>query len=105
MSVIGERCFDITVKAFNLAEKYRNPVIVLSDEVIAHMREIVVLPDPSTLQLIERKKPNVPPEWYKHFQITADFTSPMAVSDRDIGSTLPALPTMNADFRHPTARQ
>lgn len=71
-------CFDITVRAFNLAEKYRNPVIVLSDEVIGHMREIVELPDPSTIQLIERKRPSVPPEWYKHFQITADFTSPMA---------------------------
>ncbi len=71
-------CFDITVRAFNLSEKYRSPVIVLSDEVIGHMREIVELPDPSTLQIIERKRPSVPPEWYKHFQITADFTSPMA---------------------------
>ena len=71
-------CFDITVRAFNLAEKYRNPTIVLSDEVIGHLRELVVLPDFNTVEKIERKMPTVPPEWYKHFQITPDFTSPMA---------------------------
>ena len=71
-------CFDITLKAFNLAERFRNPVIVLSDEVIGHMREMVVLPDFGEVERVERRSPNVPPEWYKHFQITADFTSPMA---------------------------
>ena len=38
-------CFDLTVKAFNLAEEYRVPVIVLTDEVIGHMREKVLLPE------------------------------------------------------------
>lgn len=71
-------CFDITILAFNLAEKYRTPVTVLSDEVIGHMREMVTLPDFSTVEKVERVRPNVPPEWYKHFQITPDFTSPMA---------------------------
>jgi 2-oxoglutarate/2-oxoacid ferredoxin oxidoreductase subunit alpha len=71
-------CFDITIRAFNLAEKYRNPVIVLSDEVIGHLRELVVLPDFNTVERVERRMPTVPPEWYKHFQITPDFTSPMA---------------------------
>jgi len=71
-------CFDITIQAFNLAERYRTPVIVLSDEVIGHMREMITLPDPSTIKKAERPRPNVPPEWYKHFQITPDYTSPMA---------------------------
>ncbi len=71
-------CFYITIRAFNLAEKYRTPVIILSDEVIGHMREMVELPDFSTIEKVERPRPNVPPEWYKHFQITPDFTSPMA---------------------------
>lgn len=71
-------CFDITIRAFNLAERYRTPVIVLSDEVIGHMREMVVFPDPKTIEKVERVRPNVPPEWYKHFQITPDYTSPMA---------------------------
>jgi 2-oxoglutarate ferredoxin oxidoreductase subunit alpha len=71
-------CFDITIKAFNLAEKFRVPVSVLSDEVIGHMREMITLPDSSAIEKVERTRPNVPPEWYKHFQITADFLSPMA---------------------------
>jgi 2-oxoglutarate ferredoxin oxidoreductase subunit alpha len=71
-------CFEITIKAFNLSEKYRSPVIVLSDEVIGHMREMVVLPDFDAIEKVERPRPNVPPEWYKHFQITANYTSPMA---------------------------
>jgi 2-oxoglutarate ferredoxin oxidoreductase subunit alpha len=37
-------CFDLTVKAFGLAEKFRTPVIVLSDEIVAHMREKVEIP-------------------------------------------------------------
>ncbi len=71
-------CFDVTIKAFNLSEKYRVPVTVLSDEVIGHMREMIRLPEPSTIERVKRPRPNVPPEWYKHFQITPDFTSPMA---------------------------
>ncbi len=42
-----KECFDLTIKAFNLAEKFRSPVIILSDEVLGHMREIVTLPEPS----------------------------------------------------------
>jgi 2-oxoglutarate ferredoxin oxidoreductase subunit alpha len=71
-------CFDITIRAFNLSEKFRVPVSILSDEVIGHMREMIKLPDPSTVEQVERVRPNVPPEWYKHFQITPDFKSPMA---------------------------
>jgi 2-oxoglutarate ferredoxin oxidoreductase subunit alpha len=71
-------CYDTTIKAFNLAEKYRVPVSVLSDEVIGHMRQMITLPDASEIELVQRTRPNVPPEWYKHFQITADYLSPMA---------------------------
>lgn len=71
-------CFDLTIRAFNFSEKYRCPVILLTDEVIGHMREMVNLPDIATVENVERQRPNVPPEWYKHFQITPDFTSPMA---------------------------
>lgn len=38
-------CFSVTIKAFNLSEKYRVPVIILSDEVVAHTREAVALPE------------------------------------------------------------
>jgi 2-oxoglutarate/2-oxoacid ferredoxin oxidoreductase subunit alpha len=74
-----KECFDLTIRAFNLAELYRSPVIILSDEVLGHMREIVTLPDPSEIKVETRAKPIDPPEWYKHFEITPDFRSPMAI--------------------------
>jgi 2-oxoglutarate ferredoxin oxidoreductase subunit alpha len=60
--------FDLTVQAFNFAERYRTPVIVLMDGVIGHMRERVELPDPATVEQVERQGTTVPPEWYKPFE-------------------------------------
>ena len=60
--------FDLTVRAFNFAERYRTPVILLMDELIGHMRERIVLPDSETLELEERLDTRVPPEWYKPFE-------------------------------------
>ncbi|MGD2038896.1 MAG: 2-oxoacid:acceptor oxidoreductase subunit alpha, partial [Desulfobacterales bacterium] len=51
--------FAITVEAFNLAEIYRTPVILLLDEVIAHMREGLVIPEPGEIPLVERLKTTV----------------------------------------------
>ena len=50
-----ETCFSLTVKAFNLSEKFRTPVILLPDEVVAHMREKVEIPQ--QVEIINRKKP------------------------------------------------
>lgn len=47
-------CFELTFRAFDLAEKYRVPVIVLTDEVISHMREKVELPDPKDVKPLRR---------------------------------------------------
>ena len=60
--------FDLTVQAFNFAERYRTPVIVLMDEVIGHMRERIELPDPSTIEQEQRPGTTVPPEWYLPFE-------------------------------------
>jgi 2-oxoglutarate ferredoxin oxidoreductase subunit alpha len=73
-----KECFDLTIRAINLSEKYRTPVIVLMDEVVGHMREKVSLPDPGEIKIINRMKPTVPPEWYQHFEINPHFVSPMA---------------------------
>ena len=56
--------FDLAIKAFNLAETYRNPVIILADEVIAHVREPVKVPPYEEIEIVERRKPTVPPEEY-----------------------------------------
>jgi len=73
-----KECFDYTIKAFNLSEEYRMPVTLLSDEVLGHMREIVKLPSQEEIQVVTVSKPYEPPEWYKHFEITPDYRSPMA---------------------------
>jgi len=51
--------FDVTVEAFNLAETYRTPVVLLFDEVVAHMREKLTLPAPGEVPLVERLKTSV----------------------------------------------
>ncbi len=71
-------CFSITVKAFNLAEKYRTPVIILADEVVAHTREKIFLPHPGEVEIIDRIRPNMPPDWYIPYEDTSRGVPPMA---------------------------
>jgi 2-oxoglutarate ferredoxin oxidoreductase subunit alpha len=71
--------FEITVHAFNLSEKYRVPVIILSDEVVAHTRETVTLPSPDEIEIIDRIKPAMPPEWYIPYEDNSTGVPPMAV--------------------------
>jgi 2-oxoglutarate ferredoxin oxidoreductase subunit alpha len=59
-----KECFMLTVEAFNLAEQYRTPVIVLSDALIGHMREAVTLPEAGSLRIAERGTPDCAPEEY-----------------------------------------
>lgn len=53
-----EEMFTETVRAFNLAEYFRTPVIVLGDEIIGHMRERIRIPDPGEIEIINRTVPN-----------------------------------------------
>ena len=71
-------CYGITIRAFNLSEKFRNPVIVLVDEVVAHMREKMSLSDQEEVEIINRVKPTVPPEWYIPFEDTPSGVPAMA---------------------------
>ncbi len=71
-------CFDLTVKAFNLSERYRTPVIVLTDEVIGQMREKVILPAVDDIEVIDRQHPHEPPEWYFPYAETPSDVPPMA---------------------------
>ncbi|UCD86545.1 MAG: 2-oxoacid:acceptor oxidoreductase subunit alpha [Desulfobacterales bacterium] len=61
-------CFDITVQAFNLSEAYRVPVIILSDEMVAHTRETVALPPVDRVEIIDRVSPSMPSEWYVPYE-------------------------------------
>lgn len=52
-----QEMFDLTIRAFNLAEKYRTPVVLLADETIAHVREQITVPPLKSLEIVNRKKP------------------------------------------------
>lgn len=71
-------CYDLMVKAFNLSEKYRTPVVFLADEIVGHMREKVVLRELSTKEIVDRKKPTCEPKDYKPFAIDEDGIAPLA---------------------------
>jgi 2-oxoglutarate ferredoxin oxidoreductase subunit alpha len=67
-----------TIKAFNFSEKYRVPVILLLDEIIAHMREKIEIPPENSIELWTRPKPTEPPEKYLPYEQTASLIPPMA---------------------------
>jgi 2-oxoglutarate ferredoxin oxidoreductase subunit alpha len=69
--------FELTIKAFNLSEKYRTPVILLTDEIIGHMREPIELPDFDTIEKIERVVTDSP-STYKAFRNEPGSVPPMA---------------------------
>ncbi len=74
----GQECFDLTARAFNLSEKYRTPVIVLTDKTLGHLREKVEIREEGELEIINRKKPNCPPEEYKPYKADEDLIPPLA---------------------------
>ena len=69
-------CFTLTVEAFNLAERYRTPVIVLSDAMVGHMREGVALPAPEEMEIVERRAPDCTPEEYRTLVSSVDHIVP-----------------------------
>jgi 2-oxoglutarate ferredoxin oxidoreductase subunit alpha len=79
-------CFDVTVTAFNHAERFRTPVILIADEMVAHTREKVVLPDSDEIEVIDRRRPTVPPEWYVPYKTD--------------GSLIPRLADLGEGYRY-----
>ena len=67
-----------TIRAFNLSELYRTPVTILYDEVIGHMREAIVIPEPGELEVIERQKPSCSPSEYKPYEVKNGKIAPLA---------------------------
>lgn len=80
-------CFELTLRAVALSEKYRCPVILLMDEVIGHMREKIELPDNyDEIPQAERKMPTCAPEEY------------LAYGCED-GSKVPAMAPFGSGYR------
>ncbi|MGD8331160.1 MAG: 2-oxoacid:acceptor oxidoreductase subunit alpha [Acidobacteriota bacterium] len=70
-------CFDLTITAFNLSEKYRVPVLLMTDEVIGHMTEKVVIPPEDQIHRIERKKFTGAADAYLPYLADDDLVPPM----------------------------
>lgn len=80
-------CFELTLRAVALSEKYRCPVILLMDEVIGHMRERIELPDSyDDIPQAERKQPTCPPEEYLAYGC-------------DDGTKVPAMAAFGSGYR------
>lgn len=78
-----QEMFDLTIKAFNLSEIYRVPVIVLADEIVGHMWEKVYVPPPEEIVIRNRRKPS-------------NFSEPVfgGISDVEV----PSMPQMGNGF-------
>jgi 2-oxoglutarate ferredoxin oxidoreductase subunit alpha len=73
-----QECVDLTRKAFNLAEEYRTPVLVMTDGEVGHMREKIVLPAANEVEIRRRSGPSTPPGAYVPFQATRGKIPEMA---------------------------
>lgn len=79
-------CYDLSITAFNLAEKYRTPVIFLADEVVGHLRETLTLREPEPDEIINRKAPATKNQAdFRPYDYSSTEVAPMvAVGDRDL---------------------
>ncbi len=76
----AQEMFDLTIRAFNLSEQYRLPVLVMSDAVVGHLTEKVVIPPPEEIVVVNRKKFSGPPEAYQPYRADADLVPPMVAA-------------------------
>jgi len=63
-----QECFDLTILAFNLAEQYRVPALVMMDEVVGHMIERVVIPEADRIEVVPRRYTQKKPGEYLPFR-------------------------------------
>ncbi|MHC4598164.1 MAG: 2-oxoacid:acceptor oxidoreductase subunit alpha [Planctomycetota bacterium] len=75
-------CFPVMVRAFEIAERLRTPVTVLTDEVIGHMREDVEASVFEGGKVVERLRPEARPEAYQHYDYTL---TPEGIAMADFG--------------------
>lgn len=73
-----QECFDLTVKAFNLAEKFRVPVMFMMDECVGHMTEKVVIPPAEQIEVYPRRHTKKPPEEFLLYEPGPDLVPEMA---------------------------
>ncbi len=78
-----QECFDLMIKAFNLAEEYRCPVFLMMDEVVGHMTERVTIPPADQIEITERKWTKKRPGEYEAYATTSEDLVPEMVKAGD----------------------
>jgi 2-oxoglutarate/2-oxoacid ferredoxin oxidoreductase subunit alpha len=73
-----QECFDLTIRAFNLAEEFRVPVMFMMDEVVGHMTEKVVIPPADQIEVIPRKHTRKSTSDYLPYESNGDLVPEMA---------------------------
>lgn len=74
----GQECFELTIRAFNLAERYRLPVLVMADAEVGHLIEKVIIPPAEAIEIWDRKRPNKKPGEFKLYEAGDDLVPAMA---------------------------
>jgi len=73
-----QECFDLTIKAFNFAERFRTPVFVLMDEIVGKMYETIDIPDSEEIKIENRKVATCSTEEFKSYNFGEDLIPPFA---------------------------
>ena len=68
-----QECFDLTIEALNLAETYRVPVLIMTDECVGHMHEKVIIPPAEEIEIVERKWYTGPKDEYLPYKNDKDM--------------------------------
>ena len=77
-----QEMFDLTITAFNLSETYRTPVFVMSDEIVGHMSEKVIIPDAGKIKTVSRPKPTGRKDRFRLYRPGPNGVAPMpAIGD------------------------
>ena len=72
-----QECFDLTIKAFNLSERFRVPVLFMMDECVGHMTERVVIPQADEIEIYPRRFYDGPKTQYLPYQANGELVPPM----------------------------
>ena len=88
--------FNLTIRAFNLAEKFRTPVLIMADAEVGHMTEKVIIPPPEEIEIVNRSlahKGDIAPD---HFRIYRD------IDTKKIDSAVPPMTIAGEGYRFHT---
>ncbi|MDP6514601.1 MAG: 2-oxoacid:acceptor oxidoreductase subunit alpha, partial [SAR202 cluster bacterium] len=73
-----QECFDLAIKAFNFAERYRTPVLIMADAEVGHLTERLIIPELEDIEVWDRKGPDKPPDQFLTYETNGDLIPAMA---------------------------